>query len=243
MHDPNLPQTITQIRRHGIPDNTRIHTESTDDIPGTLVGKLGFLLERREIRFIPVPRQRISHRPRAPRTAANAPHTRNNPLSAQPHQNRPPRIRRGTNAKRQREYGGRDGKGESEKGLVCRGCEKVDQFSNGEWDEHGDAARDEELCRAGNEDGKGERKLRSGRSGRTNPIAVLSCFFSGLAKSTNFLIELFVFPSPSFTGARERTRVNRLISPPAGTGTDLTSDDTWVSRAFPEGSVGEVGSD
>jgi hypothetical protein len=47
-------------------------------------------------------------------------------------------------------------------------------------------------------------------------MAVVSCFFSGRARSTSFLIELLVEISPSFPGARANIRLNRLISPTVG---------------------------
>lgn len=49
----DLPKTITQVRSHGIPNDTRIHAQATNDIPRTLIRKLRFLLQRRQIRFIP----------------------------------------------------------------------------------------------------------------------------------------------------------------------------------------------
>lgn len=52
--------------------------------------------------------------------------------------------------------------------------------------------------------------------GLTRPIAVVSCFFSGRAKSTSFLIELFVEVSPSLPGARANIRLKRLVSPTVG---------------------------
>jgi hypothetical protein len=61
---------------------------------------------------------------------------------------------------------------------------------------------------------------------------VLSCFFSGLAKSTNLRIELFVFDSPCLPGANANTRETRLISPTAGVSGSGFGTGTSACRGF-----------
>lgn len=61
---------------------------------------------------------------------------------------------------------------------------------------------------------------------------MFNCFFSGLAKSTNFLIELFVLNSPSFPGASANTRETRPISPTAGVSGSGFGTGTPACRGF-----------
>lgn len=61
---------------------------------------------------------------------------------------------------------------------------------------------------------------------------MLSCFFSGLAKSTNLRIELFVLDSPSLPGANANTRETRLISPTAGVSGSGFGTGTSACRGF-----------